>query len=78
MAPVNDKLVDLLETPLIQEVIDSFSGGQFTLGVLVIDFVLTSAHLRFEVPLLKGLNFIVNIHQETSSGVCPFSSLAFG
>jgi hypothetical protein len=78
MTPVDDKLVDFLKTSFVQKVIDPFSGGHFSLGVLVIDFVLASAYFRLEVPLLKGLNSIVNIHQETSSGVCAFSSLAFG
>jgi hypothetical protein len=75
MAPVNNELVDLLKTLLVQEVIDSFSGRHFSLGVLVIDLILAAADLCFEVPLLKVLDFVFNIHQEPSCPASQFSSL---
>ena len=68
MAPVNDELIDLLKTLLVQKVVDSLPGRHLSFGVLVIDLILAAADLCFEVPLLKILDFVFNIHQETSRG----------
>jgi hypothetical protein len=59
---MNNELVDLLETPFVQEMIDSLSGRHLSFGMLILDLILTAADLRFQVPLLKSLDFVLHIH----------------
>ncbi len=59
---MGDKHIKLFERALVEEQGDTFTGSKFALFVLLIDALLTAAHLGFISLFEKFLYFFFKCH----------------
>ena len=59
MATVEFEHVHLLERAFVEQEVDALAGGEFTLGVLLVDGFLAAAQPGFGTHLDKRLNLLL-------------------
>ncbi len=62
MAPMDNKLINFLETALIKEVIKPFPCGHLTLGMLLVNAFLATSQLCLTVSFFQFLDLGFNFH----------------